>query len=353
MQQYLDKLKSIDLSDSKFLIRTPDFSGLPKLERIYLIGCHNLVEIHPSIGQLRRLVVLDLESCQSLTNLPSMSTEMESLTILNLSDCINITNIPEFKGIMKSLSELSLNKTAVEELPSSIGCLTALTSLNLGDCQNLECLPSNMDSLSSLEKLLLPRCLKLSALPENVWKMKCLKKLDLGGPGIRRVSQNELNLGGMFRLQRIGLNCIGFLSSLKHLTLSGNSLVTLPASIRQLSKLEALDLSNCFKLQSLPELPLTVRYINAEGCYSLQPLPGLRKPSPHLLGFVKDFGYWRYYYKESNGGVAFKILDRYLQVISSLSLSLSLSHELLISFIIKLFFSSFFGTGTPSFKNWI
>ena len=175
-----------------------------------------------------------------------------------------------------------------------------------------------MDSLSSLEKLLLPGCLKLSALPENVWKMKWLKKLDLSGPGIIRVSQNELNLGGMFRLQRIGLNCIGFLSSLKYLTLSGNSLVTLPASISQLSKLEALDLSNCFKLQSLPELPSTVRYINAEGCYSLKPLLGLPKPSP---GFVRQQPWSkRHYYNESNGGVAFKILNRYLQVISSLSL---------------------------------
>ena len=327
MQQYLDKLKSIDLSDSKFLIGTPDFSGLPRLERLYLIGCHNLVEIHPSIGQLRRLVVLDLESCRSLTNLPSMSTEMESLTILNLSDCINITNIPEFKGIMKSLSELSLNKTTVEKLPSSIECLTALTSLNLGDCQNLECLPSNMDSLRSLEELLLPGCLKLSALPENVWKMKWLKKLDLSGPGIIRVSQNELNLGGMFRLQRIGLNCIGFLSTLKYLTLSGNSLVTLPASISQLSKLEALDLSNCFKLQSLPELPSTVRYINAEGCYSLKPLLVLPKPSP--VPFVREQPWSKWHcYNESKGGVAFKILNRYLQVISSLSLS----HELLTSF---------------------
>ncbi|XP_050252744.1 disease resistance protein RPS4B-like isoform X2 [Quercus robur] len=214
---------------------------------------------------------------------------------------------------MKSLSELSLNKTAVEELPSSIECLTALTSLNLGDCQNLECLPSNMDSLRSLEKLLLPGCLKLSALPENVWKMKCLKKLDLSGPGIRRVSQNKLNLGGMFRLQRIGLNSIGFLCSLKYLTLSGNSLVTLPASISQLSKLEALDLSNCFKLQSLPELPSTVRYINAEGCYSLKPLPALRKPSPDPLKLIQSFGFKRHYYNESNGGVAFKILNRYLQ----------------------------------------
>ncbi|XP_075650238.1 disease resistance protein RPS4B-like [Castanea sativa] len=233
--KYLDKLKSIDLSDSKFLIRTPDFSGLPRLERLYLIGCHNLVEIHPSIGQLRRLVVLDLESCRSLTNLPSMSTEIESLTILNLCDCINITNIPELKGIMKSLSELSLNKTAVEELPSSIECLTALNFVK-------------------------SRRPPKSRMPSKQY---------------------------------------GYL-------------VTLPASISQLSKLEALDLFNCFKLQSLPELPLTVRYINAEGCYSLQPLPGMPKPSPELLEFLPSLKK-RHYYNESNGGVAFKILNCYLQ----------------------------------------
>jgi Leucine-rich repeat (LRR) protein len=72
-------------------------------------------------------------------------------------------------------------------------------------------------------------------------------------------------------------NGIGCLSSLEYLTLSRNNFATLPASISQLSKLETLDLSYCYKLQSLPVLPSTVRYINAQ-CYSLeQPSPALRR----------------------------------------------------------------------------
>ena len=70
------RLKFIDLSNSKNLIRTPDFSGVPILENLDLSECDSLVEIHPSIGQLSKLRYLDLEHCKSLIDLPSMSTEM-------------------------------------------------------------------------------------------------------------------------------------------------------------------------------------------------------------------------------------------------------------------------------------
>jgi len=327
VEQYLDKLKSIDLSYSTNLIQTPDFTGVSTLERLYLTGCTNLVEIHSSMGQLSRLIVLDLENCESLINLPSMSTEMESLRILNLLGCESLMNLSEFKGIMKSLSELYLGKTAIDKLPSSIECLTALTLLDLKDCLNLKCLPSNVDSLMSLEKLVLSGCLKLANLPQNLWKIKCLKELDLSGTSISEVPSTigcteplernfcveQLNLSGMSRLEGIGINSFGCFSSLKYLTLSRNSFVTLPASISQLSKLEALDLCLCSNLQSLPELPLTVRYINAQECSSLEPSPALlrlrnlARPCSHLYG-----------YDESSGGVAFTILNRYLQVIDKL-----------------------------------
>ena len=120
-------------------------------------------------------------------------------------------------------------------------------------------------------------------------------------------------LSGMSRLEGIGINSFGCFSSLKYLTLSRNSFVTLPASISQLSKLEALDLCLCSNLQSLPELPLTVRYINAQECSSLEPSPALlrlrnlARPCSHFYG-----------YDESSGGVAFTILNRYLQVTDKL-----------------------------------
>ena len=338
----MDKLKCINLQDSYNLIQTPDFSGVPRLEKLNLTRCRNLVEIHPSIGLLSKLNVLDLKSCKSLTNLPSMTTKMKSLIILNLSGCSNIKEIPEFKGIMKSLSKLYLDCTAIEKLPSSIECLTALTSLNLEYCRNLECLPRNIISLRSLEILILSECSRLANLPDNLWKMKCLKELDLSGTAIREIpssvlalkdcgcgepletnfsvrpefSLKQLNLSRMSQLDGIGLNGIGCFSSLKYLTLSGNSFVNLPASISQLSKLEALDLSNCSMLQSLSDLPSTVRYINAQHCYSLE--PSLTKPPVLFEPSIFPNSKWRPD-NESVSSVAYTILNRYLQVMSSLS----------------------------------
>ena len=265
--------------------------------------CANLVGLHPSIGQLSKLKSLNLILCKSLTNLPSLSAKMESLTSIDLCGCSKIKMIPEFEGTMKSLSQLSLGRTAIEELPpSSIECLTALEILDLNGCKDLKCLPSNIDSLRSLKFLNLSGCSKLANLPENLWKINCLERLDLS-----EISQ----------LEEIELNGLGCLSSLKYLSLSSNNFVTLPAIVSQLSKLEALDLSHCKKLRSLLELPSTTRYINMKRCCSLEPSPALLRQSSlsRPCSFPVFDGY-----DESSGGVAFTILNRYLQVISSFSL---------------------------------
>ncbi|XP_030924500.1 TMV resistance protein N-like [Quercus lobata] len=216
------KLKFIDLSFSENLIRTPDFSGVPRLEGLNLSCCDSLVEIHPSIGQLSRLQYLKLDSCESLTDLPSMSAEMQSLTLLDLSCCYNFSSILKFTGIMKSLSKIYLGAAAIKKLaPSSIQCLTALTLLDLSSCKNLECLPSNMDDLRSLETLIL---------------------------------------------------------------------------------------RGCKKLKSLPRLPSTLRFINAQCCFSLKPSPALVK----LSSLSQPVFRW-HPYDESGSGVAFTRLFRYLQ----------------------------------------
>ncbi|KAL4605156.1 hypothetical protein ACB092_09G009000 [Castanea dentata] len=290
----LGKLKSIDLSWSVNLIRTPDFSGVTRLEILGLNGCTNMVGLHPSIGQLSKLKSLGLNFCKSLTNLPSLSANMESLTSLDLSGCPKIKKIPEFKGTMKSLSQLTLNLPAIEELPPSpIECLTAPENLVLRGCGDLKCLPSNMDSLRSLKFLHLSGCLPL--LPEILWKMKCLERLDLCQ---------------MAHLGEIELNGIGCLSSLKYLSLSSNNFVTLPAIFSQLSKLETLDLTHCKNLRSVSELPSTTRYISLENCHSLEPRRTLHRKRSLPRHVSTRLHNW---YDESSGRVAFKILNRYLQ----------------------------------------
>lgn len=89
------KLKSIDLSYSENLTRTPDFTGTQNLERLTFEGCTNLVKIHPSIASLKRLRFLNFKNCKSIKSLPS-EVELESLETFDLSGCSKVKKIPEF-----------------------------------------------------------------------------------------------------------------------------------------------------------------------------------------------------------------------------------------------------------------
>ncbi|KAH7568375.1 hypothetical protein JRO89_XS07G0283500 [Xanthoceras sorbifolium] len=48
-------LKTIKLSHFQNLIRTPDFTGVPNLEKLELEDCTGLLEVHQSVGFLQRL----------------------------------------------------------------------------------------------------------------------------------------------------------------------------------------------------------------------------------------------------------------------------------------------------------
>uniref|UniRef100_M1AJ87 TIR-NBS disease resistance n=1 Tax=Solanum tuberosum TaxID=4113 RepID=M1AJ87_SOLTU len=55
-------LKRLDLSDCKRLRSTPNFKGSRSLETLWLQNCSSLKEIHPSIGNLDRLICLMKQS---------------------------------------------------------------------------------------------------------------------------------------------------------------------------------------------------------------------------------------------------------------------------------------------------
>ncbi|XP_040994597.1 disease resistance protein RUN1-like [Juglans microcarpa x Juglans regia] len=100
----LDNLKVFDLSHSKNLIETPDLTGVPNLERIYLKGCRSLCEVHPSIGSLKRLKALELEKCSSLEKLPDLSS-LERMTYLSAGRTA-ITQMPSVNLRPKSIRHL-------------------------------------------------------------------------------------------------------------------------------------------------------------------------------------------------------------------------------------------------------
>ncbi|KAM3383527.1 hypothetical protein P3S68_009102 [Capsicum galapagoense] len=90
----LGNMKYLNLSHSQKLIRTPDISGTPNLERLVLEECTSLMEIKFSVGDLGKLVLLNLKNCRNLKTLPKR-IRLEKLEILILSGCSKLKAFPE------------------------------------------------------------------------------------------------------------------------------------------------------------------------------------------------------------------------------------------------------------------
>ena len=148
----------------------PDFSvSAPNLEKLILDGCSSLLEVHPSIGKLNKIIILNLKNCKQLSSFPSI-IDMKALEILNLAGCSELKKFPDIQGNMEHLLELYLSSTAIEELPSSIGRITGLVLLDLKRCKSLKSLPTSICKLESLEYL-------------SLWLFKTRESRNDGGYG--------------------------------------------------------------------------------------------------------------------------------------------------------------------------
>nr|XP_023879095.1 TMV resistance protein N-like [Quercus suber] len=329
----LNELKLIDLSDSQNLIEIPDLSGVPNLKQLILQRCTRLYKIHASLGDLKRLIRLDLNGCKCLESLPH-KISLEALEFFNLSGCSKLKKFPDIAENMPRLSKLCLSETTIKDLSLLVIHSTSLIELDLRDCKNLSSLPIAICSLMSLKTLNLSGCSKLDELPKNLGKIEGLEELDLSGTAITSLpssiihlknlkvlslsrcvglSSNKLTRFPLMQLRRspdptgmlerslIGLcslikldlsycnvqtipNVLGCLSSLIRLHLRGNNFVSLPESIIQLSNLRDLSIGGCAHLRMLPKLPLNIGFINARNCTSLETLS--LRPESH---FRPDF----------------------------------------------------------------
>lgn len=205
-------MKVLDVSHSNFLLKTPDFSGLPSLEKLILEDCRSLVKVHDSIGGLHKLSVLNLTGCRSLRKLPKRIRELKSLEVLKLSRC----------------SELELAK-GTNSFPVTF--FWSWVSLR----------PKSASTILEL--------------------LQCnLRVLDL----------SDCNL-----TEKTIPNDLSVLSTLRYLNLSKNPVSKLPESIQGLTSLLCLVLSRCTRLQSIPKLPSHLRILDARSCRSLERIANL------------------------------------------------------------------------------
>ncbi|KAM1044067.1 hypothetical protein ACFX2J_035059 [Malus domestica] len=152
---------------------------------------------------------------------------------------------------MKHLVSLRLEGTAVQKLPSSFGNLIGLQTLDLSGCKHLKVVPTSIYRLTKLQRLNFNACRELEKLPYSSVGFLSLEKLNLSNSGILEIPD--------------GLVCS---TALKYLGLSGTNIRSIPASIKQASRLSTLNINNCKWLQSLPELPVQCN-VDAEGCTAL------------------------------------------------------------------------------------
>ncbi|GAY64347.1 hypothetical protein CUMW_232830, partial [Citrus unshiu] len=181
---------SLDMSKVKEICMHPNI--FTKMHRLRFFKFYN------SISGENRCKVHHVRSMESLFNelryfhwdgyplksLPSkispehlVSLEMPNSNIEQLWNGVQCSNFKRFPEISCNIEQLDLVATAIEELPSSIGNLSRLVTLDLRKCSRLKKVSSSLCDLKSLESLYLSGCLKLEKLPEEIGNLGSLKNM--------------------------------------------------------------------------------------------------------------------------------------------------------------------------------
>ncbi|KAL0806521.1 hypothetical protein Bca101_099013 [Brassica carinata] len=173
---------------------------------------------------------------------------LAELKLINL----NIDKLPDDIDLLHSLEKLDLTGNDFTHLPTTLGSLELLKILVLCNCSKLEELPSLP---RQLQKLKLSGCTNLQSL--------------LAAAHEESSQLLELHLDDCKNLESL-THGLGQFTKLMLLDLCGHEFQTIPTCIKNLLTLITLCLNNCNKLKSLEELPLSLNYLNAHGCSSLE-----------------------------------------------------------------------------------
>ncbi|XP_054793107.1 disease resistance protein RUN1-like [Prosopis cineraria] len=249
----MNSLKEFVLCGCTLVRNLPEFGENMKNLITLDVQETSIAKLPESLGSLASLQTLNSRDCKYLVGLPSNFHKLKHLKVLNISGCSAFCKLPENINENEALEILDASKTAITEVPSSIGHLQGLKTLLFHGCCSG------------------PKGLTL---PDSIFNLKSLTNLDLSNCNID---------------DRIIHFDLGGLSSLKKLDLSGNMFVNLPAScISNLLDLQFLYLNSCPRLQLLPQPSPGLNLMDAGDCASLTALSDVKLL--HLFASLNQSG---------------------------------------------------------------
>ncbi|XP_004290248.1 PREDICTED: TMV resistance protein N-like [Fragaria vesca subsp. vesca] len=216
--EHLSSLSSLSLRDCINLKSLPSTIGsLKVLKSLHVSGCSKLAKLPQTLDKLGLLEKIDLSgtairdwssSIVLPRNLESLhfrgntwsSQQPWYITLYYKIFPVKRSILPPLSGLT-CLRELDLSNRnlCAEAIPSDIGCLSSLLSLNLSGNDFIS-LPARISELSKLENLYLSDCKKLQQLPV----LSSDKTLEVTADGC--TSMNEVQYPSNLR----GLNCLFF-----------------------------------------------------------------------------------------------------------------------------------------------
>ncbi|CAI5513064.1 unnamed protein product [Closterium sp. Naga37s-1] len=202
---------------------------------------------------------------------------LSQLKELNVIDCCELSAFPQSVSAMESLTSLVLDGCDLHELPGDIGQLSNLVSLKLSN------LPPGFETLSKLRTLYLFNCV-FASLPDRFGDLPSLEVLRIGTKAT--YSRNRLETGsesdygdeleGACALHMLPQSLVR-LTGLVELVLEGcEMLEELPPGMGGLSSLRVLEVRNCPQLRLFPSL-LSPPVVAAAAATPAPPFPSLEQ----------------------------------------------------------------------------
>ncbi|KAJ4717590.1 Receptor-like protein [Melia azedarach] len=204
-------LKSLDLGNVK--IASPIPHNLVNLSNsltfLSLSQCLLRGKIPSSLGNLTKLVHLDLSINELSDKLPATIGNLNSLEVLDLSTNNFSSELPSSIGDLNFIDVLDLSSNGFSgELPATIGNLSSLKQLILSRCAFWGKLPLSLGNLTQLHSLALPFNNFAGELPASIGNIEPLEDLSVSRCSFS--GQIPLSLSNLTRLTELDLSYNNF-----------------------------------------------------------------------------------------------------------------------------------------------